>query len=77
MNDILKARIRLCGKRHIDVVNELRKKGMDISCPKFCEAINGYRTGPKPQLILAEAVKIVTAWEKEQGRVWNDKAIGF
>ena len=77
MNSILKVRIMLCGKRDVDVVNELRKRGLCMSSPKFSEALNGYRTGPKPRMILAETEKIVSEWEKEQGRVWDDKAIGF
>ena len=77
MNSILKVRIMLCGKRNVDVVNELRKRGLCMSSPKFSEALNGYRTGPKPRMILAETEKIVSDWEKEQGRVWDDKAIGF
>lgn len=77
MNSILKVRIMLCGKRNVDVIDELRKRGLDMSSSKFSEALNGYRTGPKPRMILAETEKIVSEWEKEQGRVWDNKAIGF
>lgn len=70
-------RVGMCGKNNVDVVKEIKKKKIKVDASRFSKVINGVDDTPSGQHILKVAEEIVTAWEKEQGRVWDGKAFGF
>lgn len=65
----LKTRIAICGKRSVDVVREMIKNGDEYMNPSvFSRAINGADRTPRYVKVREEADRIVTEWEREQGR---------
>ncbi len=70
-------RVGMCGKNNVDVVKEIKKKKIKVDASRFSKVINGVDDTPSGLHILEVAEEIVTAWEKEQGRVWDGKAFGF
>lgn len=74
---MFRMRVGMCGKKNVDVVKEIKKKKIKVDASRFSNVINGIDDTPSGQRIREAAEEIVTAWEKEQGRVWDDKAIGF
>ena len=70
-------RVGMCGKNNVDVVKEIKKKKIKVDASRFSKVINGVDDTPSGKHILKVAEEIVTAWEKEQGRVWDGKAFGF
>lgn len=64
-------RVGMCGKNNVDVIKKIK-----VDASRFSKAINGVDNTPSGLHILEVAEEIVTAWEKEQGRVWDGKAFG-
>ena len=54
------------GYTYARVVDELQKRGIKTSPEEISNMKNGRRTGPKSDLVLAEADKIISKWEEER-----------
>lgn len=52
-------------KKQVDVLLELHEKGIKINPTELSRFINGVENPPKSDLVLAEADKIITEWEKQ------------
>lgn len=66
MKPNLKIRIALCGKKSVDVIEEIKKTGEKIDPCFFSNVINNRTNTPKARVILAAAEKIVGEWEKQK-----------
>ena len=61
----IKARIITLGKRLVDLIPELAKRGIIVSAPShLSNALNGKDTTPKAKEIVRVSNEIITAWEK-------------
>ena len=69
----LKVRILLCGKKNIDVIEEIKKRGINVSPCSFSSALHGRLNTPAGRNILQAAEEVISGWEKEQGRIWRDR----
>jgi len=71
----IKARLIVLGKRVIDLIPELEKRGITKVTPgELSNALNGRNTADKAQSIVTASNGIVTEWEKESGLA-SDKSI--
>jgi uncharacterized protein (DUF1778 family) len=61
------AKLRAAGHKHyaVDVIRELRKRGIKVNSADFSRFVNGIEDPPRSELILSEADKIVTEWESQ------------
>ena len=61
----IKARIITLGKRLVDLIPELEKRGIIVSAPPhLSNALNGKDITPKAVEIVRVSNEIVTEWEK-------------
>lgn len=51
-------------KKQVDVMRELKKRGIRVYQSQLSRYINGAENPPKSEIVLAEADKILTEWEK-------------
>lgn len=63
----IKVRLVELGKKQVDLIPELVKRGMKVSTAELSQAINGRNQQPKMGDILSAANEIVSEWEREQG----------
>lgn len=61
----IKIRLLKLGKRQLDLLQELRKRGQQIQSSELSAFINGYIRTPKAGKILELCNEILTIWEKE------------
>lgn len=61
----IKARLADLGKKSVDVISELKLRGIKCSRSQFSEAINGKNTSDFADLICETANNIICEWEKE------------
>lgn len=61
------AKLRMAGRKvyAVDVIRELRKRGIKVNSADFSRFVNGTEDPPRSELILSEADKIVTEWESQ------------
>ncbi len=60
----IKARLAALGKKQLELVPELAKRGLTISSPaELSNAINGHNAQPKAQQIVSAANEIIKEWE--------------
>ena len=62
----IKARLAELGKRNIDCIEELHKRGIHATNAEFSWAINKKRLTAKSDEIIAETEKIIKEWEDER-----------
>lgn len=62
-------RLRLyqIGRTQIDLLQEIRRRGVYCAQTELSETLRGVRVGPKAQTLKAMAEEIVTEWEKRPG----------
>ncbi len=61
----IKGRLATIGRKNVDVINELKNRGIFCSKSEFSIAIHGYNS-PKAESICDNADKIITEWEGEK-----------
>lgn len=66
MEKNLKVRILLCGKKSVDVIDALHKRGVNVNPSNFSRAINGRDQAPSAKNIVKLSDEIVSGWEKER-----------
>lgn len=59
-------RVTKLGKKNVDVISELHKRGYKVTPGEFSYFKNGRITSPKSDIILEAADKIISEWEAEQ-----------
>lgn len=65
----IKARLAKLGKKQIDLIPELHKRGITVSNPsELSNAINNLNRGPKGQAIASAANEILNDWEQDKQR---------
>ncbi len=75
---MFRMRVGMCGKKCVDVIKAIKDdKKICVDATRFSRAVRGLDDTPSAKRICEAAEEIVTKWETEQGRVWDDKAIGF
>jgi hypothetical protein len=52
-------------KHQTDIIRELRNRGIKVSQSEFSLWVNGVNDPPKAVLVLSEADKILTGWERD------------
>lgn len=62
----IKARLAELGKKNIDVIRELKLRGITCSPSHFSDAINGRNTSETADRICEMANDIICEWEKEK-----------
>lgn len=60
----IKGRLATLGRKNIDVMNEIRNRGISCSASEFTIAIHG-GTAPKHDRICSLADEIISGWEKK------------
>jgi uncharacterized protein (DUF1778 family) len=60
-------KLRKAGHKYyaVDVICELRKRGIKVNSADFSRFVNGIEDPPRSELILSEADKIVAEWESK------------
>lgn len=61
----IKKRMADVGMSQVDMIFELRKKGVEVQPPMLSSILNGVYTYPKAKHILAECEKIVQKHERK------------
>lgn len=61
----IKVRLAELGKKQVDLIPELAKRGLKVNPTELSLAILGRKQQPKTDKILSIANEIVSAWEKE------------
>ena len=69
MGNSFRVRIMQCGKKNVDVIDEIRRNKVKVDPPFFSKAILGRSDTPAAKRIRELTEEIVSGWEKEQGRV--------
>lgn len=64
----IKVRLVELGKKQVDLIPELAKKGLKVNPTELSLAIGGKNQQPKMGDILSAANEIVSRWEQEQAR---------
>lgn len=64
----IKVRLIELGKKNIDLIPELNKRGMNVAPSELSLAINGVLQSPKAEKIVSAANEIVLCWEQEQAK---------
>ena len=61
----ISGRIKMCGKKHADMINALKHRGIEKVCPSsFHDAVYGRWQGKKADLIISNTLAILEHWEK-------------
>ena len=63
----IRARIIELGKKNVDVMDEMRRRGVTSTPTQFSMSIAGRLAGPKADLIRETTEKIIEEWESEWG----------
>lgn len=68
MGNLIKARLATIGKRQIDLLEELRKRGYpNLYATQLSTYINGYGCGPQAVAVKDLIFDILEEWEQAQG----------
>lgn len=62
----IKVRLAELGKKQVDLIPELAKRGLKVNPTELSLAILGRKQQPKTDKILSVANEIVSEWEKEK-----------
>ncbi len=62
----IKVRLAELGKKQVDLIPELEKKGLKVSPTELSLAILGRSQQPKMAKVLSAANEIISVWEREQ-----------
>lgn len=62
----IKVRLVKLGKKQVDLIPELAKRGIKVDPTELSYAIRGITQTPKSAKILSAANEIVSEWEKEK-----------
>lgn len=65
MNKIIKSRLIELGRKQVELISELEKRGILTNPSELSYSINGKLNTPKGTLIRNECLKILDEWEKE------------
>lgn len=66
MGNTTKVRLAILGKKQIDLLFEIRKRGYkNLEPPTLSTYINGNSTSPQAQAVLELIDTILTEWESE------------
>lgn len=65
----IKVRLAELGKKQVDLIPELEKRGLKANPTELSYAIRGITQSPKSGKILSAANEIVSEWEREQRRM--------
>lgn len=60
----IKVRLAELGKKQVDLMPELAKRGIKVNPTELSRAIGGTNQQPKMQTILSAANEILSEWEK-------------
>ena len=61
----IKARLADVGKKQVDLLRELRAKGITTDSPELSNMISGVKETPKAQKVLEECHKTLCKWERK------------
>ncbi len=61
----IKERMKIQGLRQVDMILELRKRGILVQPPEFSSILSGLYTFPKSAKVIAECDKILTEYEEK------------
>lgn len=64
----IKVRFAELGKKQVDLIPELAKRGLKVNPTELSNAILGRTQQPKTDKILSAANEIVSEWEKAEKR---------
>lgn len=59
----IKARLAELGRTSVEVIEEIRRRGVDTSPTRFSAAIRGADRGPKAEKLCEMADQIISEWE--------------
>lgn len=62
----IKVRLAELGKKQVDLIPELAKRGLKVNPTELSLAILGRKQQPKTDKILSIANEIVSEWERER-----------
>lgn len=62
----IKVRLAELGKKQVDLIPELEKKGLKVSPTELSLAILGRNQQPKMAKVLSAANEIISDWEQER-----------
>ena len=63
----IKARLAELGRTQVDVISELKKRGIVVSDSNFSRALNNRWQSQTADLICEEADRIISEWEAMAG----------
>lgn len=66
MRNEVKIRLLKLGKKQIDLMDELNKRGLNVAQSQLSDSINGRLNTPKGSKIRTECLYILDEWEKAQ-----------
>ncbi len=64
----IKARLAELGKKNVDVIEEINRRGVNCCAPQFSDAINGRKKTETADLMCEMANDIISEWEKAKKR---------
>ncbi len=62
----IKARLAELGKKQVDLIPELEKRGLKVSPAELSGAILGRVKQPKADKVLSASNEIISEWERER-----------
>lgn len=63
----IQERMKKLGIKQVDMILELRKRGITVQPPEISSIIRGVYTCPKAKVVLDECDKILTKRERKRG----------
>lgn len=67
----IKVRLAELGRKQVELIPELAKRGLSVNPTELSLAILGRSQQPKAEKILSAANEIVSEWEKEKNITWR------
>ena len=64
----IKARLADLGKKQVDLIPELAKRGLKVNPTELSQAIKGINQQKKIMNVLSAVNEIVSEWEKQEGK---------
>ncbi|MCM1523434.1 MAG: hypothetical protein NC120_03145 [Ruminococcus sp.] len=60
----IKVRLAELGRKQVELIPELAKRGIKVNSTELSQALSGTNRQPKMQAILSAANEIISEWEK-------------
>ncbi|MCL2071477.1 MAG: hypothetical protein FWH07_04485 [Oscillospiraceae bacterium] len=65
-NNNIKSRLRVLGKKQVDLIKPIRAKGFKIDPSRLSQALQGHYDSPAYRKIVETAYDIVAMWERQR-----------